>query len=55
VGDQYADLSVPTSQDVHREFTRELYVAFTPISETESTTIIHMVIVVYLLEPPTME
>ena len=32
MGDQYADLSVPTSHDVHREFTRELYVAYTPIS-----------------------
>ena len=32
MGDQYADLSVPTSQDVHREFSKELYVAYTPIS-----------------------
>ena len=55
MGDQYADLSVPTSQDVHRELTRELYVAYTPISVTKSTTTLHLAIVVYLLEPPTME
>lgn len=32
MGAQYADLSLATSQDVHLELTRELYVAYMPIS-----------------------